>query len=109
MSATDQTSKGNVGGPKLKREIYASTEDGHRQSPPQPAPMDVSAAATSTDEEDGLDGNHEGDAVLASWQPSNPFVTPMLTDFYQLTMVYAYWKGGRQDDHSVFELFFRKN
>uniref|UniRef100_A0A6A7GAJ7 Nicotinate phosphoribosyltransferase n=2 Tax=Hirondellea gigas TaxID=1518452 RepID=A0A6A7GAJ7_9CRUS len=41
--------------------------------------------------------------------PSNCFVTSMLTDMYQLTMTYAYWKGGRSDDVAVFDLLFRKN
>jgi hypothetical protein len=29
---------------------------------------------------------------------TNQLVGPMLTDFYQITMAYAYWKGGRADD-----------
>lgn len=39
----------------------------------------------------------------------NNLVSPLLTDFYQISMAYAYWKGGRSKDHAVFELFFRKN
>ncbi|CAM9705249.1 unnamed protein product [Choristocarpus tenellus] len=39
----------------------------------------------------------------------NPLVTPMLTDMYQISMTYAYWKAGRQDEKAVFDLFFRKN
>ncbi|TYZ58495.1 hypothetical protein PybrP1_004200 [[Pythium] brassicae (nom. inval.)] len=41
--------------------------------------------------------------------PTNSLVSPMLTDLYQLTMVYGYWKVGRHNEHAVFDLFFRKN
>lgn len=41
--------------------------------------------------------------------PTNNLVTPLHTDLYQLTMAYGYWKTNRQNEHSVFELFFRKN
>lgn len=33
----------------------------------------------------------------------------MLTDLYQLTMAYGYWKTGRINDEAVFHLFFRNN
>ncbi len=32
----------------------------------------------------------------------------LLTDLYQLTMAYGYWKTGRAEHESVFHLFFRK-
>lgn len=32
----------------------------------------------------------------------------LLTDLYQLTMAYGYWKLGRADDEAAFHLFFRK-
>ncbi len=32
----------------------------------------------------------------------------LLTDLYQLTMAYGYWKTRRTDDEAVFHLFFRK-
>jgi nicotinate phosphoribosyltransferase len=33
----------------------------------------------------------------------------LLTDLYQLTMAYGYWKTGRSEQEAVFHLFFRKN
>jgi nicotinate phosphoribosyltransferase len=33
----------------------------------------------------------------------------LLTDLYELTMAYGYWKTGRQDDEAVFHMFFRQN
>ncbi|XP_073003369.1 nicotinate phosphoribosyltransferase 2-like isoform X1 [Typha latifolia] len=41
--------------------------------------------------------------------PTNPMVTPLLTDLYQFTMAYAYWKAGKHLDRGVFDLYFRKN
>ena len=34
--------------------------------------------------------------------------TALLTDLYQLTMAYGYWKAGRADQEAVFHLLFRK-
>lgn len=41
--------------------------------------------------------------------PTNSLVTPLLTDMYQISMTYAYWKNGKTEDSAVFDLFFRKN
>ncbi|GLT50140.1 hypothetical protein SLA2020_236480 [Shorea laevis] len=41
--------------------------------------------------------------------PSNPIVTPLLTDLYQFTMAYSYWKAGKHNERAVFDLYFRKN
>jgi nicotinate phosphoribosyltransferase len=38
----------------------------------------------------------------------NNAVQPLLTDLYQLSMAYAYWKN-QKTDTAVFDLFFRKN
>jgi len=40
---------------------------------------------------------------------SNGVIQPLLTDLYQITMAYAYWKSERRTDNAVFDLFFRKN
>lgn len=34
--------------------------------------------------------------------------SPLLTDFYQITMAYGYWKSGMKDHEAVFQLYFRK-
>lgn len=35
--------------------------------------------------------------------------TPLLTDFYQLTMAYGYWKLNMHEQEAAFHLIFRKN
>eukprot|EP00038_Savillea_parva_P021917 m.36349 g.36349 ORF g.36349 m.36349 type:complete len:581 (+) comp5395_c0_seq1:154-1896(+) len=40
---------------------------------------------------------------------ANPLLCAMLTDFYQITMGYSYWKAGKGDEIATFDLFFRKN
>ncbi|OQV25078.1 Nicotinate phosphoribosyltransferase [Hypsibius exemplaris] len=44
-----------------------------------------------------------------TFRPTNSLVQPLLTDLYQITMAYAYWKAGKKDSFAVFDLFFRKN
>ncbi|XP_010270181.1 PREDICTED: nicotinate phosphoribosyltransferase 1-like isoform X3 [Nelumbo nucifera] len=41
--------------------------------------------------------------------PTNSMVTPLLTDLYQFTMAYAYWKARKHLERAVFDLFFRRN
>lgn len=39
----------------------------------------------------------------------NSLSTSLLTDTYQITMAYAYWKNGTHVRSAAFDLFFRKN
>lgn len=36
-------------------------------------------------------------------------VQPLLTDLYQISMAYAYWKNQKHEEIGSFDLFFRKN
>ena len=45
-------------------------------------------------------GDARGGAVP---RPTNPMVTPLLTDLYQFTMAYAYWKAGKHLDSGVLD------
>ena len=40
--------------------------------------------------------------------PTNPIVTPLLTDMYQISMSYAYFMANKHNDPAVFDLFYRK-
>lgn len=57
--------------------------------------------------QEGIKSN--GSTSTTFHQPNNGVVQALLTDLYQITMAYAYWKNGKMDDHAVFDLFFRKN
>jgi len=43
--------------------------------------------------------------LAATYRPS----LSLLTDLYQLTMAYGYWKTGKQSQEAVFHLFFRRH
>lgn len=40
--------------------------------------------------------------------PRSNYVGALLTDLYQITMTYAYWKNNHAEQQAVFDLFFRK-
>lgn len=42
-------------------------------------------------------------------QQQNFTYSPLLTDFYQLTMAYGYWRLNMHEQHAVFHVLFRKN
>lgn len=48
----------------------------------------------------GPNGEHSGRVVVVEG-PTNPMVTPLLTDLYQFTMAYAYWKAGKHNERAV--------
>ncbi|CAI6364366.1 unnamed protein product [Macrosiphum euphorbiae] len=51
----------------------------------------------------------ESNNVHTRLQVHNCVVQPLLTDLYQITMAYAYWKSEKTSDTAVFDLFFRQN
>ena len=52
---------------------------------------------------------HVGRADRTARGVLNPYVRPDLTDLYEITMAYSYWKVGRHEEPAVFDLFFRSN
>jgi hypothetical protein len=46
----------------------------------------------------------DGTMAMNLEPPTNPMVTSLLTDMYQITMAYAYWKAGKQNDRAVYDL-----
>ncbi|CAF1431864.1 unnamed protein product [Adineta steineri] len=51
--------------------------------------------------------NEKNTLMSASEQSS--VVQPLLTDLYQISMAYAYWKGNKHTEMATFDLYFRKN
>jgi nicotinate phosphoribosyltransferase len=49
--------------------------------------------------------NYKMDILAQLYRPS----LSLLTDLYQLTMAYGYWKNGMAERESVFHMFFRNN
>ncbi|CAI2351595.1 unnamed protein product [Caenorhabditis sp. 36 PRJEB53466] len=56
---------------------------------------------------ESIDGSPSSNGLHMNGQDS--LVQPLLTDFYQITMCYSYWKAGTHNETAVFDVFFRKN
>ncbi|XP_072295593.1 nicotinate phosphoribosyltransferase [Eucyclogobius newberryi] len=52
---------------------------------------------------------HGSDTRGATERSFRERVPVLLTDLYQFTMAYTYWRAGRHQEPAVFELFFRDN
>lgn len=66
--------------------------------------MDTSEAEATMEQIELKTNNYR----LTTCDALNNAVQPLLTDLYQLSMAYAYWKS-QKTDYAVFDLFFRKN
>lgn len=51
---------------------------------------------------DPIVNSNENGLVRMLDGPTNPMVTPLLTDLYQFTMAYAYWKAGKHLEQAVY-------
>ncbi|GJN27624.1 hypothetical protein PR202_gb15664 [Eleusine coracana subsp. coracana] len=65
-------------------------------------------SAPSASADASANGSHAA-AEAPVGAPTNPMATALLTDQYQFSMAYAYWKAGKHADQAVFDLYFRKN
>jgi hypothetical protein len=48
-------------------------------------------------------------AILMTGSQQSSVVQPLLTDLYQISMAYAYWKSNKHQEIATFDLYFRKN
>lgn len=53
---------------------------------------------------EGESKSNEGDEAFESvpGPPTNPMVSALLTDMYQISMAYAYWRAGKHKDRAVY-------
>jgi hypothetical protein len=58
---------------------------------------------------DSLKSTTSERAVLMYGSEQSSVVQPLLTDLYQISMAYAYWKSNKHEEISTFDLYFRKN
>jgi hypothetical protein len=48
-------------------------------------------------------------SILMTGSQQSSVVQPLLTDLYQISMAYAYWKSNKHEEMATFDLYFRKN
>ena len=56
----------------------------------------------------GASGSDVASDPAGDARPFNHLVNPLLTDMYQITMCYGYWRANRHETPAVFDMFFRK-
>ncbi|XP_041360491.1 nicotinate phosphoribosyltransferase-like isoform X2 [Gigantopelta aegis] len=61
----------------------------------------MSAAVETMDMHNDVQYNGNGER--------NGVIRALLTDLYQITMAYAYWRSGKMNSVATFDLYFRKN
>ncbi len=58
---------------------------------------------------DSLASTTSKKVTLMSGSEQSNVVQPLLTDLYQISMAYAYWKSNKHQEIATFDLYFRKN
>jgi hypothetical protein len=75
-------------------EEMVSLEKKKKKKQQQQGQVAVRMMMEEEEEEDGRRSSFPG-------PPTNPMVTALLTDMYQITMAYAYWKADKHNDRAV--------
>jgi len=91
-----------------EEEDVAKEEEQADAAPEDQEPPCVEKKVSDTTADNDEMNNKNGFSPLGV-NEQNAVVQPLLTDLYQITMAYAYWKANRIKDRAVFDLFFRKN
>ena len=63
----------------------------------------------STSTRESLISTASEKAILMTGSQQSSVVQPLLTDLYQISMAYAYWKSNKHQEIAIFDLYFRKN
>jgi len=64
---------------------------------------------SSTSQGESIKSRTSTKAILMTGSEQSSVVQPLLTDLYQISMAYAYWKSNKHEEISTFDLYFRKN